>query len=64
MTKYFWLKQIALVVFMTILTAISSATWADENDSAFKPLALRNIMQKLSKNMQIVTDVISREGWE
>lgn len=64
MTKDFWLKQVALIVLITILTAISSATWADENDSAFKPQALRNIMQKLSKNMQTVTDAISREDWE
>ena len=64
MTKDFRLKRVALIVLMTILTAISSATWADENDSAVKPLKLRNIMQKLSINMQIVTDAISREDWE
>lgn len=64
MTKDDWLKRVALVVLITILTAISSATWADESDSAVKPLSLRNIMQKLSKNMQIVTDAISIEDWE
>jgi len=63
MTKDIWLKQVALIVLMTILTAISSATWADENDSSFKPLALKTIMQKLSKDMQTVTDAISREDW-
>jgi len=64
MTKDWWLKRVTLVALITILTAISSATWADESDSAVKPLTLRNIMQKLSKNMQIVTDAISREDWE
>jgi cytochrome c556 len=64
MTKYFWREQVALIVLITILTAISSTTWADKNDSAFRPLTLRNIMQKLSKNMQIVIDAISREDWE
>lgn len=64
MTKDVWLKRVALVVLMTILTAISSATWAEENDSAVKALSLRNIMQELSNNMQIVTDAISREDWE
>lgn len=65
MTKDVWLKRVALVVLMTILTAISSATCgAEENDSAVKALSLRNIMQELSNNMQIVTDAISREDWE
>ncbi len=64
MTKDVWLKRATLVVLITIVTAISSATWADENDSSVKPLSLRNIMQELSKNMQIVTDAISREDWE
>ena len=41
MTKDVWLKRIALVVLMTIVTAISSATWAEENDSAVKALSLR-----------------------
>jgi cytochrome c556 len=64
MIKDDWRKRVALVVLITISTAISSATWAEESDSAVKPLALRDIMQKLSKNMQIVTDAISREDWE
>ena len=46
MTKDVWLKRVALVVLMTILTAISSATWAEENDSAVKALSLRIIMQE------------------
>lgn len=64
MTKDVWLKRVALVVLMTILTAISSATWAEENDSAVKALSLRNIMQELSNSMQIVIDAIYREDWE
>lgn len=64
MTNDVWLNRVALFVLMTILTTISYATWADESDSAVKSLSSRNIMQKLSNNMQVVTDVISREGWE
>ncbi len=46
------------------LLAITSATsWADENAVA-APLALRKIMQDLGKNMQAITDGISRGDWE
>ena len=48
---------------ITVMMALSCATtWAD-NAVETKPLALRSIMQELSKNMQAVTDAISREDW-
>lgn len=37
--------------------------WADNTGEA-KPLALRKIMQDLGRNMQNITDGISREDWE
>ena len=47
----------------TLLASICSQTWADDVGKA-KPLALRKIMQDMGKNMQVVTDGISREDWE
>lgn len=46
-----------------LLASICLQAWADDVDKA-KPLALRKIMQDLGKNMQGVTDGISREDWE
>lgn len=37
--------------------------WADDAGKA-KPLALRKIMQDMGKNIQVITDGISREDWE
>lgn len=37
---------------------------AADNDDKDKPLALRKIMQDMGKNMQTITDGISREDWE
>lgn len=47
----------------TLLASNYSQAWADDVDKA-EPLALRKIMQDLSKNMQSVTDGISREDWD
>ncbi len=51
----------------TVIGALLASTclqvWADDAGKA-KPLALRKIMQDLGKNMQGVTDGISREDWE
>ena len=44
------------------LAGIYSHAWADSDIEA-KPLALQRIMQELGKNMQIITDAISREDW-
>jgi hypothetical protein len=46
-----------------LLASTCSQAWADDAHKA-KPLALRKIMQDLGKNMQGVTDGISREDWE
>lgn len=54
---------VAVGVIGTLLATVSSTTWADDNAEA-KPLALRKIMQDLGKNMQVITDGISREDWE
>ena len=51
---------------MAVIVAISSSAgrhaWADAN-AGTEPLQLRRIMQELGKNMQAVTDGISREDW-
>ncbi len=46
-----------------LLASTCSQAWADDADKT-KPLALRKIMQDLGKNMQGITDGISREDWE
>ncbi|MCB1662679.1 MAG: cytochrome C [Pseudomonadales bacterium] len=55
-------RNVALGLIAATMVSISAATWADEN-TGIKPLALRTIMQALGKNMQTVTDAISREDW-
>ena len=47
----------------TLLVGACAQAWADAGDKT-EPLALRQIMQELSNNMQTVTDAISREDWE
>lgn len=37
---------------------------ADTTSESVEPMALRKIMQDLGKNMQAITDGISREDWE
>lgn len=52
-------KAIAASVF---IAGIYSHAWAD-GDTEAKPLELRRIMQEIGKNMQTITDAISREDW-
>ncbi len=47
----------------TLLASTCAQAWADDVDKA-KPLGLRKIMQDLGRNMQGITDGISREDWE
>lgn len=47
----------------TLLAITCLQAWADDAGKA-KPLALRKIMQDIGKNMQVITDGISREDWE
>ena len=55
---YFTVTAIGTLLAITCLQA-----WADNAGKA-KPLALRKIMQDMGKNMQVITDGISREDWE
>lgn len=47
----------------TLLASTCLQAWADDAGKT-KPLALRKIMQDMGKNMQLITDGISREDWE
>ena len=47
-----------------LLAGASAGCLADDGATNAKPLALRTIMQEMGKNMQIVTDGISRGDWE
>lgn len=47
----------------TLLASTCLQAWAEDADKA-KPLALRKIMQDMGKNMQIITDGLSREDWK
>jgi len=53
----------AIIVVSVFSTSACLPAWADSAIEA-KPLALRKIMQDLGKNMQVITDGISREDWE
>lgn len=57
-------RKTSLFVIVAILLAASSETWADANNNGAKQIVLRTIMLELNKNMQTVTDAISREDWE
>lgn len=45
------------------IIAASGQVFAETSPGSTEPLALRKIMQELSKNMQTITDGISREDW-
>lgn len=47
-----------------ILSFAYGQVLADTPSETIEPLALRKIMQDLGKNMQAITDGISREDWE
>ncbi|MDP2760028.1 MAG: cytochrome C [Sideroxyarcus sp.] len=46
------------------LLATSCLLFAATGAQAVEPLALQQIMKELGKNMQVITDGISREDWE
>ncbi|MHB1092847.1 cytochrome c [Thiobacillus sp.] len=46
------------------LLASSCLLLATARAQAAEPLVLRDVMQDLGKNMQVITDGISREDWE
>lgn len=54
------------VIAAAIGTILLSASWiaaADSGREGVRPLALRTIMRDMGKNMQVITDGISREDW-
>jgi cytochrome c556 len=57
-------KIIAVVSVIGMLMAMASLTVIADSNTEVKPLALRKIMQDMGKNMQGITDGISREDWE
>lgn len=50
--------------FIPNLLASSCLLFAATGAQAVEPLALQQIMKDLGKNMQVITDGISREDWE
>jgi cytochrome c556 len=59
-----FIKQTVLFMIAVIFTAAGVATGSDADDDRVAPLALRAIMDELNRNMQTLTDAISREDWE
>lgn len=55
-------KIIAAAILGTTMTSIGAQSWAGGNATT-EPMELRRIMRELGKNMQLVTDAISREDW-
>lgn len=51
-----------IITASVLLAGIYSHAWASDDTEA-KPLELRRIMQELGKNMQTITEAISREDW-
>ncbi len=47
-----------------VLSCACGQVLAESTGESVEPLALRKIMQDLGKNMQAITDGISREDWE
>lgn len=46
-----------------LLASISLNVGADNEKAAPEPLALQKVMKELGRNMQLITDAISREDW-
>ena len=53
---------VATAIFGATMATTGAQAWADWNTTA-EPMELRRIMRELGKNMQVVTDAISREDW-
>ncbi|MFA5371198.1 MAG: cytochrome C [Sideroxydans sp.] len=51
-------KKSIVAIFLTVITLSAFQVQASE------PLELKKVMQELSRNMQIITDGISRENWK
>ena len=61
--RYSFKTFLTVTAIGTLLASTCLQAWADDAGKA-KPLALRKIMQDMGKNMQGITDGISREDWE
>ncbi len=61
--RYRFKACLAVTVVGALLVSAGSSAGADDADTP-KPLALRKIMRDMGKNMQDITDSISREDWE
>lgn len=57
-------KSMIAAAAVGVLCAAAGPLMAADDGAEPKPLALRKIMQDLGKNMQAVTDAISREEWQ
>lgn len=54
--------RFATIAVVAFLASTCSSAWADDTGKA-RQLALRKIMRDMGKNMQVITDGISREDW-
>lgn len=54
-------RLFAIVAATVFLGGVHSQTWANGGEA--RPMELRRIMKQLGKDMQVVTDGISREDW-
>lgn len=61
--RHFFKAFFTITAIGILVASTCFQTWADDAGKD-KPLALRTIMQNLGKNMQGITDGISREDWE
>ena len=61
--RYRFKAYFTAAIIGTLLASACAQAWADDTDKV-KPLALRKIMQDMGKNMQAITDGVSREDWE
>ncbi len=57
--RNYFLKMIAIVT-VTLMTNLGAQSPSDEN----RQMEFSKIMQQLSKDMQAITDAISREDWQ
>ena len=55
---------LSIAVTGLLLAGAAGLVSAETNESETQPLALRTIMKDLGRNMQVVTDAISREDWQ
>ena len=57
-------RKLLTVLAVFVMGVAGTLAHADDSTEETEPLALRKIMKELGKNMQAITDGISREDWE